>query len=64
VNFTAIVSALSMWLVRVGLSFVLCRMLGVGLEGVWYAWFTDWVVRLCFYVYRYRSGKWLEKRVL
>jgi Na+-driven multidrug efflux pump len=53
-----------MWLVRVGLSFVLCRMLGVGLEGVWYAWFTDWVVRLCFYVYRYRSGKWLEKRVL
>jgi putative MATE family efflux protein len=64
VNFTAIVSALSMWIVRVGLSFVLCRVMGVGLEGVWYAWFTDWVVRLCFYVYRYRSGKWLEKRVL
>jgi Na+-driven multidrug efflux pump len=31
---------------------------------VWYAWFTDWVVRLLFYVHRYRSGKWAEKRVL
>jgi putative MATE family efflux protein len=64
VTFTAAVSAVSMWVVRVGLSFLLCRVLGVGLEGVWYAWFTDWVVRLLFYVHRYRSGKWAEKRVL
>ncbi len=64
VAFTATVSGVSMWVFRVGLSLLLCRVLGVGLEGVWIAWFTDWAVRLCFYVARYRSGKWLTKRVL
>ena len=64
VAFTAAVSAASMWIFRVGLSLLLCRVLGVGLVGIWIAWFTDWFVRLCFYISRYRSGKWLTKRVL
>ena len=64
VGFSAAVSAGSMWLFRVGLSAVLCRVLGFGLEGVWMAWFADWICRLSFYIQRYLSGKWTQKRVL
>ena len=64
VRFTTAVSGASMWLFRVGLSWVLCRYCGFGLEGVWIGWFADWLVRACFYVTRYRSGKWLQKSVL
>lgn len=63
-SFTAVVSAISMWVFRVGMSWVLCRHMGVGLAGVWIAWITDWFVRSCVYVPRYLSGKWQTKRVL
>ena len=62
--YSAAVSGASMWICRVGLSWLLCRHLGVGLVGVWIAWFTDWIVRLSFYVHRWFSGKWMEKTVL
>lgn len=64
VRFSATVSALSMWIFRVCGSWVLCRAFGVGLIGVWIAWFCDWGCRLIFYILRYRSGKWLNQRVL
>lgn len=64
VRFSATVSALSMWTFRVCGSWVLCRGLGVGLIGIWIAWFSDWACRLVIYVWRYRSGKWLTKQVI
>lgn len=64
VAFTAIVSAVSMWVFRVLLSFLLCRVFGFGLEGIWIAWFADWICRMCFYIWRYRSGRWTKKHVL
>ena len=64
VTFSATVSAVSMWVFRVLLSVILCRFLGFGLEGVWIAWFADWIFRMCFYIWRYRSGKWTKKHVL
>lgn len=64
VRFSATVSALSMWVFRVCGSWVLCRGLGVGLIGIWIAWFSDWACRLVIYVWRYRSGKWLAKQVI
>lgn len=64
VRFSASVSALSMWIFRVCGSWVLCRGLGVGLIGIWIAWFSDWACRLVIYVWRYRSGKWLTKQVI
>ena len=64
VMFTAAVSTASMWIFRVAFSAVLCRVLGVGLAGVWIAWFVDWACRVCFYVWRYRSGRWEKKKVL
>lgn len=64
VTFSATVSALSMWIFRVGTSALLCRVLGFGLEGIWLAWFADWVCRLTCYIWRYRSGRWEKKQVL
>ncbi len=64
VRFSATVSALSMWIFRVCGSWILCRGFGVGLIGVWIAWFSDWACRLVVYVWRYRSGKWLTKQVI
>lgn len=64
VRFSAIVSALSMWIFRVCGSWVLCRGFGVGLIGVWLAWFSDWACRLVIYVWRYRSGRWQSKQVI
>jgi len=64
VRFSATVSALSMWIFRVGGSFLLCRVFHVGLIGVWIAWFCDWGCRAVIYVWRYRSGRWESKRVI
>lgn len=64
VTFCAAVSAASMWAFRVGLTFILCRYLSFGLYGVWLGWFVDWVVRDIFYIWRYLSGRWTQKRVL
>jgi Na+-driven multidrug efflux pump len=64
VRFSAAVLALSMWIFRVCGSWVLCRIFGIGLIGVWIAWFSDWASRLVIYVWRYRSGKWLTKSVI
>ncbi len=64
VSYAAAVSGASMWIFRVGLSWVLCRHCGFGLEGVWIAWFIDWLCRSTCYVTRYLSGKWEQKHVL
>ena len=63
-KFTMTVSVISMLTLRLGLSYVLVNALGLGLDGVWYAMYADWVVRgLCF-LWRFRSRKWLERRVI
>lgn len=64
VRFSATVSALSMWIFRVGGSFLLCRVFQVGLVGIWLAWFADWLCRLIIYIWRFASGTWQGKRVI
>jgi putative MATE family efflux protein len=64
VRFSATMSATSMWVFRVGGCLLLCRVLGVGLVGVWLAWFADWAVRAVVYLIRFRSGRWATKRVI
>jgi Na+-driven multidrug efflux pump len=45
-RFTMISSSASMWLVRVGLSYVMILGFGLGVAGVWYSMFIDWFVRV------------------
>lgn len=63
-KFTMIVSAGSMWIFRFCLSYVLGRDLHMGLVGVWVAMFIDWIVRCIFFVWRYLSGKWMNRRLI
>lgn len=57
------VAIVSMWIFRIGFSYVLALNLGLGLLGVWMAMTTDWIVRMIFFIIRYRGHKWEPKRV-
>ena len=63
-RYTMIVSMISMWTLRVGLCYVFVNLLHLGVPGIWYAMYCDWVGRSVCFLLRYRSGKWREKRVI
>ncbi len=64
VRFGMIASTLSIWICRVGLTTVLCRLLDVGLIGIWMGFFADWTARSIVFSLRYRSGKWANHTVI
>lgn len=59
-RFTSIVAVFTMWIFRVGFSYILGVRLGWGVVGVWAAMVLDWVVRDAFYVPRFLTGGWLK----
>lgn len=61
VKFTMIVSVLSMWIVRILLSYYISRTMNLGVLGVWIAMTLDWVVRGIFFTIRFMRGKWKNK---
>lgn len=65
-RFTMVVSLMSMWICRIGMSYLLSSAwgLGLGLLGVWLAMFFDWVVRAVFFLIRFLRGKWKEHQVI
>lgn len=63
-KFTMLVSIVSMWTCRYLLSFLLARDLGLELVGVWLAMIIDWFVRSIFFIYRYHSGKWRNRKLV
>ena len=58
-RFTMIVSIASMWIWRVGFSYLLGRYLHMGLLGVWAAMSVDWLFRAACFIWRVASGRWL-----
>ena len=72
VKYPLVISMISMWTFRVGLSFYFSldvvsvfglfsfAGLGLGPLGVWMAMTVDWVFRAILFSRRYLSGKWLE----
>lgn len=61
VRYPMAISILSMWIFRVGFSYVFALGLGLGLLGVWLAMFTDWTFRAICFAIRFLRGKWLTK---
>lgn len=59
VNFASYVSLVTMWLIRVGLSYVVSIRLKVGIEGVWICMGMEWLIRSVIFVLRFRSDRWL-----
>lgn len=73
-RFSMCVSSLSMWVIRVGLAYVLAPETvdvfglsfpgaGMGIMGVWVALGADNVVRAVFFTCRYIKGKWLKQKI-
>ncbi len=58
VSLTMLISILSMWIFRVGFSYLLGLYFHLELFGVWIAMTIDWLVRAICFVLRYKSGKW------
>ena len=51
-------SIVSMWIFRVGFSFVLAQYFGLGVFGVWVAMSIDWCFRAILFIGRMASGGW------
>lgn len=64
VKYTMLVSVISMWACRIGLSYILASFLNLGVLGVWIAMTIDWAVRIIFFLGRVISGKWKKKEII
>lgn len=63
-KFTMIVSLLSMWIVRVGLSYIFAWYTPLGPMCSWVAMVLDWVVRAVAFTIRFRQGKWRTRQLI
>ena len=61
VKYSMVVAILSMWIFRVGLSYVLAKYFSMGVMCVWLSMYCDWIIRTAFYATRYFRGTWLTK---
>lgn len=64
VKYTMLVSIFSMWIFRVGLSYILSRGMNMGVAGVWLAMYADWVFRCGAFILRFVSNRWQNKSVI
>ena len=58
VKFTMWVSMISMWVWRIGFSYILALVFEIGVFGVWIAMTVDWVFRASCFVYRFIKEKY------
>lgn len=56
-----IISIVSMWVFRIGMSYVLGDFLGMGVFGIWVAMVIDWAFRSVCFVIRYFRGTWKKQ---
>lgn len=63
-TFTMLVSLFSMWVFRIGLSFLLANYMGFGVYGIWIAMCVDWVCRSVFFALRFAGGKWRNRKLV
>ena len=63
-RFTMVISIVSMWVFRIGCSYLLALGFGLKLDGVWFGMYIDWVFRSSIFILRFARGKWKEKRVI
>jgi putative efflux protein, MATE family len=61
VKYTMVVAMFSMWVFRIGFSYILGDYLALGAIGIWIAMIIDWFVRSGFFIVRIKNGKWLAK---
>ena len=64
VKYILFASFSSMWIFRVGGAYFMVRVLGMGVEAIWYAMYLDWIARGLMYATRVLRGKWTKKEVI
>jgi putative MATE family efflux protein len=57
------VTVAGVWIMRLGLTYILMNVFNVGLTAAWFAMFADWVLRSALYWVRLKRGKWKEIKV-
>jgi len=63
-KFTMVTSLISMWTVRIGLSYLFAIPLGMGAFGTWVAMSLDWVARSAAFIIRFARGAWKTKKLV
>ena len=63
-KYTMYVGVISMFAARVVGAYVLGTVMGLGVVGTRIAMYIDWIVRIIFFAYRYKSGKWTAFRAV
>ena len=61
IKYTMTISIFSMWIFRLGLSYLFCYAFNFGIFGVWFAMACDWIFRAVIYIIHYKNNKWLTK---
>lgn len=64
VKYCMVWSIVSMWVFRIGFSYIIGVRMGMGVFGVWVAMTIDWAVRAVLFIIRYRGTKWQKKAVV
>ncbi|MGI6359024.1 MAG: MATE family efflux transporter [Bacillota bacterium] len=59
-----VIGGIGIWGIRIPLSFVFGKWMGMGVIGVWVAMTVDLVLRFILSWWRYRAGRWQETRLL
>lgn len=59
-----IISILSMWIFRIGFSYLLGSYFEMGVFGIWVAMVIDWVFRMILFVVRYFGGHWKHAAIV
>ena len=56
-----VISILSMWIFRIGCSYLFGAYMGMGVLGIWVAMVVDWLFRAICFVIRYFRGSWQKQ---
>lgn len=64
VTYTMTISILSMWIFRVGSSYLFGVVFGMGVMGVWIGMFVDWAARSLAFVLRFAGKRWFDRKVI
>lgn len=54
-KFTMKVSVFSMWVFRIGFAYLFVKVWNVGVMGIWFGMFIDWIFRVILFVTRFRG---------
>lgn len=60
---TLVFTFVGIWVVRVGIGYILGIFFHLGLFGMWLAWYGDFIARAALIALRFRAGKWKMLRV-